>query len=125
MARTGKITLKQGNAKASGKPYTALALKIGKWDGLHFPSRFESGYLVEYLKNNDGKIELSSKPQSVNLIVGEYSHTLQIESSFEFKYIESYLKGTDEPAETVSSDVDDKLDLETEDELNTKGYFDN
>lgn len=65
MARAGKITLKTGKGKESGKPWAGLLLEVGTWSELYFPkSKFEMEYLEKYLSGtdeskDDGKIDLN------------------------------------------------------------------
>jgi len=54
MSRTGKVTLYEGVAKASKKPFTALRIEVGSFTKLYFDlTPFEKEYVVNYLKGDD------------------------------------------------------------------------
>lgn len=128
MARKNQVTLHQGVGNNSGKPYTALKINVGKWEGLHFPTRFEKEYVEDYL--NDGQpMSVSVDPKSDNKIIisgGDYVSKMTIDSILEYKYVVKHL--TTIPEEELEdddheSDDDGKIDLENEDEPRKKGLF--
>ena len=121
MARTGKITLKEGIGKNSGKPFVALKLEVGKWSKLHFPTQFEKDYLVEYLKEHEGTITIDRNTNNLYLVAGDYISDYKVDSQFELKYISQWFRDGEAEAAVASND-DDKLDLSKEDELNTNPF---
>jgi len=121
MARTGQITLEQGIGKNSGKPFTALKLKAGKWSTLHFPTQFEKEYLVEYLKDNQGSFTLDENTEKLVLQAGDYVHNYDVESKFEWNYLVKYFRD-DAPTPTTDSKDDATIDLSKEDELSENPF---
>src|SRR5690606_7792559 len=108
-------TLEQGIGKNSGKPFTALKLKAGKWSTLHFPTQFEKEYLVEYLKDNQGSFTLDESTEKLQLVAGDYVHQYDVESKFEWNYLVKYFRDDEQtPCDTRQTTEDNTLDLETE-----------
>jgi len=115
MENKPKITLVSGTGKASGKPYTAISLEIGKWRKLHFPNAFEKDYLVENFKDVERSVTIDSYGK-LQLIIGEYESSIDVPSSLETKYLTNYFLILDKQKKASTED-DSKIDLESEDEL--------
>lgn len=122
---TGTVTLISGIGQKSGKPYTALRLKAGKWTDLHFPTQFEKEYLAEELKDGKtGSFVFNPSTRKILITVGEeYFADHEVSSVFEQNYLEKYFRPVEPETKTPSElSEDDKIDLENEDTGN--GLFD-
>jgi len=65
MARTGTVTLLEGIGKASGKPYTALKVVVGKVEKVIFDlTPLEKEHVKEYLSGPETEDEIAQKAKS-------------------------------------------------------------
>lgn len=59
--RTTKVSVYNGTGKASGKPFKAIKLEIGKWSTLVFPTEFEWDYIEKTLGQEKAEIAEEDK----------------------------------------------------------------
>ena len=121
MENNAHFTLKSGTGKASGKPYTLIAIQVGKWKATHFPTVFEKEYLQENWNNLKPVISFNEVTEQIVLIAGDYEYNFTIESALERKYVAQYFR-TIKTTPSADNKDDAKIDLETEDELNENPF---